>query len=89
MKTAKKFLAILLSMFMLIGCISLTAFADPDDEWDCDANGHDFFDGECIYCGEPDYEPVSDSEMVVTLGLNVVETSGLDDHFVLCTFTSR
>ncbi|MBR5113130.1 MAG: hypothetical protein IK097_06870, partial [Clostridia bacterium] len=56
MKTAKKLLAILLAMLMVIGCVSLTAFADPEDEddWDCSTMGHEFVDGECIHCFEPD-----------------------------------
>jgi hypothetical protein len=56
MKTAKKLLAILLAMLMIIGCVGLTAFADPEDEeeWDCSTMGHDFEGGACIYCREPD-----------------------------------
>ena len=56
MKTANKLLAILLAMLMVIGCVSLTAFADPEDEeeWDCSTLGHEFVDGECIHCYEPD-----------------------------------
>ena len=56
MKTAKKLLAILLAMLMIIGCVSLTAFADPEDEeeWDCSLYYHEFEDGYCIHCGEPD-----------------------------------
>ena len=59
----KRLLALLLALLMTMGCVGATASADPgedgggeSDEWDCAIAGHEFCDGYCIHCDEPEPE---------------------------------
>ena len=53
----KRFFA-LFFVFVLLICLTVPAWAEegeePVDLWDCEAYGHDYHEGICIYCGSAD-----------------------------------